>query len=93
MFEYESKHEMRGMQRCDLVNYFIEIGGHAIAANEYRGQDGEDQEWKVVVNPQESIVMGALVLPVTVLHIYTKSSVHHSIFVERFRKKFLSAGG
>lgn len=79
--------EMRGMQRIEILNYFISLEGENIGEGRFVGAN-----WEVEVSEEIIITIGSLKLPSTkVLFRSNEEILEQMLFA--FNLKFLSAGG
>ena len=79
--------EMRGMPHRDLEEYFLSIGGKQVAQGTY-----EFSNWKVELNEEDCLTMGALHIQVTLVTFRVEEEDWPKI-VDAFHLRFLSAGG
>jgi hypothetical protein len=79
--------EMRGMQRSEIVNYFISINGKNIGDGKFISE-----VWEVEIGEEIVITLGALKIPSTTVIFRCKKEISETM-VLAFRLKFLTAGG
>jgi hypothetical protein len=79
--------EMRGMQRREIVSYFINVNEKNIVDGKFIGEG-----WEVYISEEVIIELGALRIPSTTVIFQGKKESLDKIILE-FRLKFLTAGG
>ena len=79
--------EMRGMQRREIVSYFISVNEKNIVGGKFFGEG-----WEVYINEEVIIELGALRIPSTTVIFHGKKEGLDKVILE-FRLKFLTAGG
>lgn len=78
--------EMRGMQRREIVSYFINNGKNITDGKfTYEG-------WEVYISEEVMVELGALRIPSTTVIFHGEKESLDKIILE-FRLKFLTAGG
>lgn len=79
--------EMGGMQRREIVDYIISIGGEDIGDGKYVGQD-----WVVEIGEEKLVSIGSLIITSTRVTFRCRKERLEQM-VDAFRLRFLSAGG
>jgi hypothetical protein len=79
--------EMRGMQRREIISYFININEKNISNGKFIYEG-----WEVYISEEVIIELGALRIPSTTVIFRGEKESIYKIILE-FRLKFLTAGG
>jgi hypothetical protein len=79
--------EMRGMNRSEILNYFISLGENSMDNKKFVGRG-----WEVELCDEKIITLGVIKIPTTIVIFRgTQDTVEKAIWA--FRLRFLSAGG
>jgi hypothetical protein len=78
--------EMRGIQREDFIEYFLNIGGQSTAEGVYTGP-----YWEVQVGPQIPCPLGKLVIPSMKITFSVEEEYYDEI-LRKFRMNFMRGG-
>lgn len=78
--------EMRGIQRREFIEYFLNIGGQSTSEGIYSGD-----YWDIQIGPEIPCSLGKLVIPSTRIT-FSVEEDHYDEMLKKFRMSFMRGG-